>query len=73
MQIGGLNRDKNAINVNTSYSTNIEGVYAIGDINTYPRKLKLILSGFHEAALMAHSAFKHVFLMGSSHLSIQQY
>ena len=58
----GLNLDKNAINVNTEdYSTNIEGVYAIGDINTYPGKLKLILSGFHEAALMAHSAFKHVF------------
>ena len=36
-------------------------MYAIGDINTYPGKLKLILSGFHEAALMAHSAFKHVF------------
>jgi thioredoxin reductase (NADPH) len=61
----GLNLDKNAINVNTQdYSTNIEGVYAIGDINTYPGKLKLILSGFHEAALMAHSAFKHVFPEG---------
>ena len=61
----GLNLDKNAINVNTKdYSTNIEGVYAIGDINTYPGKLKLILSGFHEAALMAHSAFKHVFPEG---------
>ena len=61
----GLNLDKNAINVNTKdYSTNIEGVYAIGDINTYPGKLKLMLSGFHEAALMAHSAFKHVFPEG---------
>lgn len=58
----GLNLDKNAINVNTlDYSTNIEGIYAIGDINTYPGKLKLILSGFHEGALMAQSAFKHVF------------
>ncbi len=58
----GLNLDKNNILVNTEdYSTNIEGVYAVGDINTYPGKLKLILSGFHEAALMAHSAFKYVF------------
>lgn len=57
-----LNIDKSAISVNTTdYSTNIEGVYAIGDINTYPGKLKLILSGFHEGALMAQSAFKHVF------------
>ena len=58
----GLNLDKNAISVNTTdYSTNVEGIYAIGDINTYPGKLKLILSGFHEAALMSQSAFKHVF------------
>ena len=61
----GLNLDKNAIQVSTyDYSTNIEAIYAIGDINTYPGKLKLILSGFHEAALMAHSAFKHVFPNG---------
>jgi thioredoxin reductase (NADPH) len=58
----GLNLNKNAIEVNTyDYSTNIDGIYAIGDINTYPGKLKLILSGFHEAALMCHSAFKHIF------------
>ena len=58
----GLNLDKNAIQVNAhDYSTSISGIYAIGDINTYPGKLKLILSGFHEAALMAHSAFMHVF------------
>lgn len=58
----GLNIDKSAISVNTfDYSTNIEGIYAIGDINTYPGKLKLILCGFHESALMAHSAFKHVY------------
>lgn len=58
----GLNVDKSAIEVNTfDYSTNIEGIYAIGDINTYPGKLKLILCGFHEAALMAQSAFKHVY------------
>jgi len=57
-----LNIDKSAINVNTQdYSTNIERIYAIGDINTYPGKLKLILCGFHEAALMAQSAFKYVY------------
>jgi thioredoxin reductase (NADPH) len=58
----GLNIDKSAIEVNTfDYSTNVPGIYAIGDINTYPGKLKLILSGFHEAALMAQSAFKFVY------------
>ncbi len=57
----GLNVDKNAIEVNTlDYSTNIPGVYAIGDINTYQGKLKLILCGFHEATLMCQSAFKRV-------------
>lgn len=57
----GLNIDKNAIEVNTEdYSTNIEGVYAIGDINTYKNKLKLILCGFHEAAIMSHSAYKYI-------------
>lgn len=58
----GLTLDKNAIPVNTfDYSTNIPGIFAIGDINTYPGKLKLILSGFHEAALMAQSAFGFVY------------
>ena len=57
----GLHIDKSAIEVNTEdYSTNIEGVYAIGDINTYKNKLKLILCGFHEAALMSHSAYKYI-------------
>lgn len=57
----GLNLDKNAIEVNTDdYSTNIEGIYAIGDINTYKNKLKLILCGFHEAALMSHSVYKYI-------------
>jgi thioredoxin reductase (NADPH) len=57
----GLNLEKNAIEVNTDdYSTNISGVYAIGDINTYTNKLKLILCGFHEAALMSHSAYKYI-------------
>lgn len=57
----GLHIDKSAIAVNTvDYATGIERIYAIGDINTYPGKLKLILCGFHEAALMAQSAFKYV-------------
>ena len=58
----GLNLDKNAIEVNTKdFETNVPGIYAIGDINTYPGKLKLILCGFHEAALMSHGAYKHIF------------
>ena len=58
----GLNLDKSAIEVNVhDYSTNVPGIYAIGDINTYPGKLKLILCGFHEAALMAQTAFKRVY------------
>ena len=57
-----LNIEKSAIQVDTvDYSTNVERIYAIGDINTYPGKLKLILCGFHEAALMCQSAFKYVF------------
>lgn len=61
----GLGLEKNAIIVNTEdYSTNVPGIYAIGDINTYTGKLKLILSGFHEAALMSHSAFKFVYPEG---------
>jgi thioredoxin reductase (NADPH) len=55
----GLKVDKIAVEVNTrDYSTNIPGIYAIGDINTYEGKLKLILCGFHEAAMMAHSAYE---------------
>jgi thioredoxin reductase (NADPH) len=58
----GLNIDKNAILVNTEdYSTNIPGIYAIGDINTYKGKLKLILCGFHESTLMVQSAFKRIY------------
>jgi thioredoxin reductase (NADPH) len=58
----GLNLKKNAIEVDTlDYSTNVAGIYAIGDINTYPGKLKLILCGFHEAALMAHGAYKYMY------------
>jgi thioredoxin reductase (NADPH) len=56
-----LSIDKNAIEVNTEdYSTNISGIWAIGDINTYKNKLKLILCGFHEAALMSHSVYKYI-------------
>ncbi|MDG2426228.1 MAG: NAD(P)/FAD-dependent oxidoreductase [Flavobacteriales bacterium] len=56
-----LNISKNAIEVDTfDYSTNVDGIYAIGDINTYPGKLKLILCGFHEATLMVQSAFKRI-------------
>jgi len=58
----GLDIEKNAIKVNTlDYSTNVPGIYAIGDINTYEGKLKLILCGFHEATLMCQSAFKHIY------------
>ncbi|MEM1320854.1 MAG: NAD(P)/FAD-dependent oxidoreductase [Bacteroidota bacterium] len=57
----GLEIEKNAIKVDTlDYRTNIPGIYAIGDINTYEGKLKLILCGFHEATLMCQSAFKHI-------------
>ena len=59
----GLDIEKNAIVVDntTDYRTNIEGIYAIGDVNTYPGKLKLILCGFHEATIMVQSAFKRAF------------
>lgn len=58
----GLNISRSAIEVNTvDYSTNIPGIYAIGDINTYEGKLKLILCGFHEGTLMVQSAFKHIY------------
>ena len=57
-----LNISKNAIEVDTfDYSTNVPGIYAIGDINTYPGKLKLILCGFHEATLMVQSAYKRIY------------
>ena len=57
-----LNISKNAIEVDTfDYSTSVDGIYAIGDINTYPGKLKLILCGFHEATLMVQSAFKRIY------------
>lgn len=58
----GLEIEKNSIVVDTfDYSTNIDGIYAIGDCNTYPGKLNLILCGFHEATLMVQSAFKRLY------------
>ncbi|MDX1470963.1 MAG: NAD(P)/FAD-dependent oxidoreductase [Flavobacteriaceae bacterium] len=56
----GLEIEKNAIKVDNSldYQTNIPGIFAIGDVNTYPGKLKLILCGFHEATLMCQSAYQ---------------
>ena len=55
----GLNLDKKTIPVNTeNFQTNKEGIFAVGDICTYPGKLKLILSGFHEGALAARACFK---------------
>ena len=55
----GLNMDKKVISVNTdNFQTNRDGIFAIGDICTYPGKLKLILSGFHEAALASVECFK---------------
>ncbi len=64
MQLGpianwGLNLDKKTISVDTEkFETNQKGIYAVGDICTYPGKLKLILSGFHEGALAARACFK---------------
>ncbi|TYP75898.1 NAD(P)/FAD-dependent oxidoreductase [Aquimarina intermedia] len=59
----GLEIEKNAIKVDNSYDyqTNVPGIYAIGDVNTYKGKLKLILSGFHEAAIMCQSAYQRIF------------
>ena len=58
----GLNLMENLIKVDTEkFETSVPSIFAIGDINTYPGKLKLILSGFHEAALMAQECFKYCF------------
>ena len=58
----GLNLDENLIKVDTEkFETSVPSIFAIGDINTYPGKLKLILSGFHEAALMAQECFKYCY------------
>ena len=58
----GLNLDKNLIPVDTEkFETSTPGIFAVGDINYYPGKLKLILSGFHESALMARQAFRYIY------------
>jgi len=58
----GLNLEENLIKVDTEkFETSVPSIFAIGDINTYPGKLKLILSGFHEGALMAQQCFKYCF------------
>ncbi len=58
----GLNLERDLIPVDTEkFETSAQGIFAIGDINHYPGKLKLILSGFHESALMAQAAFKYIF------------
>ena len=58
----GLNLEKKTIPVNTeNFETNKKGIFAIGDICTYPGKLKLILSGFHESALMAQKCFAYCY------------
>src|SRR6201999_4640512 len=58
----GLDMEKKALKVNTeNFQTSVPGIFAIGDINTYPGKKKLILSGFHEAALAAFGAAPYIF------------
>jgi thioredoxin reductase (NADPH) len=58
----GLNLHENLIPVDTEkFETNVPGIFAIGDINTYPGKLKLILSGFHEGALAAQKVHRYVY------------
>lgn len=58
----GLEIEKNAIKVNNAldYQTNVDGIYAVGDINTYPGKLKLILCGFHEATMACQSIYQRL-------------
>ena len=66
----GLNLNENLIPVDTErFETSEKGIFAIGDINTYPGKLKLILSGFHEAALMVQAA--HVYVLPDKKLRFQ--
>ena len=58
----GIKMDEELIPVDTAaFETSVPGLFAIGDINTYPGKLKLILSGFHEAALMSQKAYHYVY------------
>jgi len=65
----GLDIERKQVKVNTeTFETNIPGIYAVGDINTYPGKKKLILSGFHEAALAAFGAAPRIFPDKAIHL-----
>ncbi len=58
----GLNLNENLIPVDTEkFETSVPGIFAVGDINTYPGKLKLILSGFHEGALAAQKVHRYVY------------
>ena len=58
----GIELKDNLIPVDTEkFETNIAGIFAVGDINTYPGKLKLILSGFHEVALMSQKAHRYIY------------
>jgi thioredoxin reductase (NADPH) len=58
----GITFEGNLIPVDTEkFETNIPGIFAVGDINTYPGKLKLILSGFHEVALMSQRAHRYIY------------
>jgi thioredoxin reductase (NADPH) len=58
----GISLENNLVPVETSaFETNVRGIFAIGDINTYPGKLKLILCGFHEGALMSQKAHRYVY------------
>ena len=66
----GLNLDQNLIAVDTEkFETSVKSIFAIGDINTYPGKLKLILCGFHEATLMCQSAYK-IIPVSYTHLTL---
>ncbi|MCL4167253.1 UNVERIFIED_CONTAM: hypothetical protein GTU68_000079, partial [Idotea baltica] len=58
----GLNLDRKHVTVNTeTFATDTDGIYAIGDVCTYPSKIKLILTGFYEAAVMCHASFQYAF------------
>ena len=58
----GVKLDGELIPVDTAaFETNVPGIFAVGDINTYPGQLKLILSGFHEAAQMAQAAYRYIY------------
>ena len=67
MQLGpiaewGLNMNKKTIKVNTeNFQTNKKGIFAVGDINNYPGKMDLILSGFHETTLAVQEAYKRIY------------